>query len=180
MTRRDAWRYRLLRIGWLREPKSVASWVMLLRSLSLSLSLLLLAGCNSLPGPLHPGTAVLGVERPGRGLRGDVLPYTVVTAVDGREPRDAMVPGGISLRPGWHSVSLSARRNLGQTTGRWTFGRLGEALGRAIDELQSATLERTLDFYAQPGRDYLVRREETPFGSEFRIVDRATREQVSR
>lgn len=150
-----------------------------LRRLTISL-LLLLTGCSSLQGPLHPMTAVLSVEKPHHGLRGEVLPYTVVSAVDGHEPRDMTVPDGVSLRPGWHSISLSERRNIGQAAGRLTFGRLGEVLGTAMDELQSATLERTLDFYAKAGHDYLVRREETPLGAEFRIIDCATREQVSR
>ena len=124
----------------------------------IALIVCLLPGCGSTSRVDHPGVAVLGLEQ-SKGWFGIHMRsqkkrvYLVVKAIDGQPAPDPKLPAGLSLAPGVHSITLSARKDSATLLARKLGGHIGGRLGQQINNAPSR-LDRTLTFRVLPGHDY--------------------------
>lgn len=130
---------------------------LVLASLLLSV---LVPGCSSTPERApHPGIGIIDLEQPS-GWFGIHMTsekrriHLVVRAIDGATIRDPKIPAGLSLSPGTHSITLSARRMNYTRLGVKVAGNLGGRLGRELDQRSSSPNDRTLTFTVIPGHEY--------------------------
>lgn len=124
----------------------------------IALIVCLLPGCGSTSRVTHPGVAILGLEQSkgwfGLHLRSQKRRvYLVVKAVDGQPAPDPKLPAGLSLAPGVHSITLSARKDSATILSRKVSGSIGARLNDHLSHAPSR-YDRTLTFRVLPGHDY--------------------------
>ncbi len=135
-----------------------------------------LIGCSSKPerSP-HATVGILDLQQPKRGWN----PFAhkpqrdlVVKAVDGQAVRDQRARSGLVLTPGWHSITLSAKRNSGASLGVRYGGESGRKLGERMDDRASAAHDRVLQMRVIAGHDYTAHMKQRGDHYEYWIEDR--------
>jgi hypothetical protein len=124
----------------------------------IALIVCLLSGCGTTDRVTHPGVAILGLEQ-SKGWFGIHLRsqkkrvYLVVKAIDGQPAPDPKLPAGLSLAPGVHSITLSARKDSATLLSQKLGGSIGARLGQHFGNAPSRH-DRTLTLRVLPGHDY--------------------------
>jgi len=141
----------------------------------IALIVCLLPGCGSTPRVTHPGVAILGLEQ-SKGWFGIHLRsqkkrvYLVVKAIDGQPAPDPKLPAGLSLAPGVHSITLSARKDSAALLGGRIGGNIGARLGQHLNHAPSRH-DRTLTFRVLPGHDYAAHMRKSGDSYDYWIED---------